>query len=125
MVKLYRSELSKRQEETHKAIQFYHALAGLSRELKTSEDKKALVHHYPSIAAQIFYHFKDSQIGSLIIQQYRTHPRGELRQLALGVKNVLQARSSTEKGIERVLGMYSVSVPTTRDNYGDADELVL
>src|SRR3989344_2703465 len=119
MVKLYRSELSKRQEETHKAIQFYHALAGLSRELKAS------VHHYPSIAAQIFYHFKDSQIGSLIIQQYRTHPRGELRQLALGVKNVLQARSSTEKGIERVLGMYSVSVPTTRDNYGDADELVL
>jgi len=112
--------ISARQTEEYKeALSKYHFLAETHRFASTSALKKDLVYSYPGIAAQIFYHFDDKEIGGLLVKNYSEHFDGKLRELAVGVRQVLKKREIENNSLERVLGIKAIPIMN-----GDANDEV-
>ena len=70
----------------------YHELARIHSDLKDEKDLLDLVQKQPYTAAQIFYCLQDDAIGEIIVNTHYTSHNDELRRLALGVDDVLEAR---------------------------------
>jgi hypothetical protein len=114
MAKLYRPITKARLPKMHKLEREftdserkrYHALASMYQGgLETREDREILVKEVPLIAAQLFYHFNDHEIGSLIVERYSEHPESELRRLAHCVSSIIEARISVADSIAKIAGM--------------------
>ena len=139
-------QLKQRQGESDReAFSAYHYLACVHGLANTLELKHQLVYHYPEMSAQIFYHFDDREIAGILVTDYSAHQDGKLRQLALSVRDVLHARSSTSDKLEKVLGIkiskdqvknifarlqldtageYSVTIPTFRQDLKIEEDLI-
>lgn len=94
--------------EGRKALEMYHALSNVHSGLETSDDRLNLILSTPHIAAQVFYHFNDTQTGQMLVRQYRSSADASMRELALGVKQVLQYREEAARDIARIAGMQVV-----------------
>lgn len=69
--------------------------------------KEILVRDHPVIAAELFYHFDDREIGDIIVHRYATHQAPEFRELAVHVRDVLTIRSDPQRTLRSILGMHS------------------
>lgn len=92
---------------TEKERQRYHTLASFyNAGLRSKKDKELLVFENPLIAAELFYHFDDKELGNILVQQYATDRRDELRQISVYVGDVLKARKASERNLVNILGMH-------------------
>ena len=88
-----------RDAENSRGLEIYHSLAAINFELKTLEDKKKLIDEVPFIAAQIVYYLNNAQLGDLFVKKYSADRNAELRQLAFGVRDVLEARRDSNEAL--------------------------
>ncbi len=90
-------------------MQRYHQLASFYEcGLESIDDKRSLVREHPQIAAQVYYHFNDESLGTLLVKQYLQHPTPELREIAVMVRDVITTRQTKKKELSNILGMETI-----------------
>ena len=110
-----KSRALQRAEHVSALRRYHHHKSFYDSGLETREDKELLALTHPVLAAELFYHRYDSELGELLVKNYRVHPQAELRVLAEAVRGVLRARQELEKRIDVVLGMQLVHVTDEQD----------
>ena len=111
-------KLKARQRVEHAAAlaRYHHLKSFYDAGFETREDKMLFVEKHPHLAAEVFYYHRDPEIGGLLVETYRIHPRGELRILAEAVRGVLRARQARDERLEEVLGMQELPLMDEQDS---------